>query len=342
MSEPLEEQRPEDAAQINSIIREIQSIYDADTLFFTKEVIRKVGDELQIFQKEEAKGREITLRGVDGTDYKVSVAAPSHNTPAPKNQHLGGSTWMISYHSIRTLTSYEYQKFMFMFMFNPQTAYLPMQILSFTKVIENPFEYEEKRPMSSTDDLRLAFQEVERQWRTSEYHERLQAALTMLETPLVLDKVVALALGHIVAGSHINDRSIIQHALVSSLHSTLRRRGILTAASKRYVQEPGYTQKDRDVLSSEGFTILNDPQAFITLDESSILVSICPDPPVEDIVVDICRPGIILWDDVRKSHPLSRRDSPRVVKMIKEEYYEVEFPYHESLGNLAMYIRKAA
>lgn len=89
---------------------------------------------------------------------------------------------------------------------------------------------------------------------------------------------------------------MIQHTLISALHSRLLQRGILSAESERYVQDPAYTQKDRDVLSPNGFTVLDDPQAFLLLDESSVLVSIGPDIPVKQIVADICRPGMIIWN----------------------------------------------
>jgi len=33
--------------------------------------------------------------------------------------------------------------------------------------------------------------------------------------------------------------------------------------------------------------------------------------------------------------------SPRVDKMLENEYYELKFPFHESFRDLVMYIRKA-
>jgi hypothetical protein len=154
--------------------------------------------------------------------------------------------------------------------------------------------------VSSTKELREAFYEMERKWKMSEYYEQLQAALAAVKTPLVLDKVIGVALGPLILRT-VNGDSIIQHALISAIDSILHQRGVLSASSKRYVQDPIYTQQDRDVLCSAGFTVLDDPQAFLTLDDSSVLVSIDPDIPVKQIVVDICRPGIIIW--------LKKRDS---------------------------------
>ncbi|KAI0836614.1 hypothetical protein F5Y06DRAFT_272951 [Hypoxylon sp. FL0890] len=336
-SRPVNTQQPqceEEAEKMNSIISEIQALYDADTPLFTKDSIRKVGDELAVFQKGVVNSGEVTLKGINGVDYKVFIAPPRHNSS--KNQHIGGSTWMIFYQSIESLTLYRDTQF-----FEPQTAYLPMKIGACTREIDHVPEYEEKPPVSSTEELCQAFRYAEHQFRTSKYQDQLQATLATLETPFVLDKIVGLALGPLILGTQICDDQMIQHALVSVLHSSLVQRGILLAASERYVQDPVYTQKDRNVLSSEGFTVLNDPQAFLELDESSVLVSISPDIPVKQIVADICRPGIIIWNKETHLDLCADPTSSRVAKMVKEEYEEMDFPYHEAFGDLVMYIRKS-
>lgn len=127
--------------------------------------------------------------------------------------------------------------------------------------------------------------------------------LATIEIPFTLTKVIALALGTLIIESQVRERTVLQHALVSALHSTLVQRGMLSVSSERFVQDPAYTQRDRDILHSAEFTVLDDPQAFLELDESSVLVSICPNPPVEDIVADLCRPGLIIWN-IKRANPL--------------------------------------
>ncbi|KAI1379374.1 hypothetical protein F4677DRAFT_442348 [Hypoxylon crocopeplum] len=311
-----QQQCQEKAAQMNSIISEIRTLYDADTPIFTKDVIRKVGDELDVFQKGALKeGREITLKGINGADYKLFIAPPKQHKSV-NTQHHGGSTWMISYHSIESLTAHRDIQY-----FNLQTAYLPMEIFACTREIDYGPEYEEKSPVSSTEDLSRAFQDAERQWK-SEHQRRLQVGLATLETPFILDKVVALALGPLILGTQIYDEGMIQHALVS---------------------DPVYTQQEKDVLSLEGFTILDDPQAFLLLDESSILVSINPDIPVKQIVADLCRPGIIIWDKGNaNSHLCADPTSSRVADMIEKEYHEMDFPYQHKVFDIVMYIKRSA
>lgn len=166
--------------------------------------------------------------------------------------------------------------------------------------------------------------------------------LTSIEIPVTLTKVIALALGSLIVRSRINKERFLQHALISAIHSTLVHRSILSASSEKYVQDPGYTERDKNLIHSAGLTVLDDPQALLELDESSVLVSVAANIPVADIVADICRPGIIIWDD-RARGSLNLPLNPRVQKMIQNEYTELSFPHHEECFgalNMVVLIRK--
>ncbi|KAI0415535.1 hypothetical protein F5X98DRAFT_213444 [Xylaria grammica] len=332
-----QQQHDEKVAQMNSIMYEIRTIYNANIPLFTKDAIRKASEELEICRKNALGGRNVILQGINGVNYEIFVSLAAVQHTSNKEQHLGGSTWIISYNSIEYLTTKRDVR-----SFSPETAYLPMIITACTREID-PYPYDENELyVSSTEELREAFHEIERKWKMSEYYEQLQATLAAIKTPFVLDKVIGVALGPLIIRTLVNRHSIIQHALISVIYSILLQRGVLSASSKRYIQDPVYTQRDKDVLFPAGFTVLDDPQAFLTLDNSSVLVSIDPDIPVKQIVADICRPGIIIWlrkyDSVYQADP----DSLRVDKMIEKNYYELDFPFHESFGDLVMYIRKVA
>ncbi|KAJ8129740.1 hypothetical protein O1611_g3894 [Lasiodiplodia mahajangana] len=64
-------------SRINSICQEIQAIYDAGTPVFTKDSIRKVGEELKRFQnRERDDSAKVKFRGINGIDYEVFVKPP--------------------------------------------------------------------------------------------------------------------------------------------------------------------------------------------------------------------------------------------------------------------------
>lgn len=160
-------------------------------------------------------------------------------------------------------------------------------------------------PAPPEEDLNT-YWAIERQWKTSEHYAQLQEVLTNVEIPFPLAKVIAVASGKLVVRSQVSKRRVIHHSLVSDLRSTLVRRGffLLTALStKSYVQDPAYMQRDKDILRSAEFTVLDDPQAWLELDESSMLVCINAGFPVADIVADICRPALIIWDSKRGIYP---------------------------------------
>ncbi|KAL1842122.1 hypothetical protein VTJ49DRAFT_6001 [Mycothermus thermophilus] len=115
------------------------------------------------------------------------------------------------------------------------------------------------------------------------------------------------------------------------------------------VQDPVYTPVDKQVLAEAGITVVDDPRAFLAVDEASVLVSINPDVPVRQIVADIARPAVMVWNRVYKEEAAedgvlsTDPASQRVLDMI-EEYIELPFPAriddeHFS-GDLAIYIRK--
>ncbi|KAI0468693.1 hypothetical protein F4859DRAFT_524217 [Xylaria cf. heliscus] len=300
---------PVDENRVSRIFHEIQTIYDSGTPIFTKDNIRKLGEELQRFQNGERNSGNIVLNGVNGVDYEVFVKPPIDRPPR-ENEHLGGSKWVINYRSIKTLTTRIHVDY-----FDFQSAYLPMQICAPIRLLSNSPEYK-KPPAPPAEDLEM---------------------FATIEIPCSLTKVIALALGPLVLKSQISERHVVQHALVSAIHSILIQRGILSMSSKQHVQDPAYTQRDRGILHSAGSTVLEDPQAWLELDENSVLICINSSLPVRDIVADICCPGIIIWDRGGRSSPLNLRGT----KMMEDEYCEIGFLDHECFGDLVVLVRKS-
>ncbi|KAI0100961.1 hypothetical protein GGR51DRAFT_551141 [Nemania sp. FL0031] len=322
---PADKEKP---VQMDSIFREIQTIYDAGTPFFTKDNIRHVGEQLRPFRNGERNdGGNITMRGVNGVDYNKEDVVP------------GGETWVIGYRALEDLTSF---KLPYIAAFDLQSAYLPMKIKAIIRVRRKDVQDSPLPPAPPEEDL-TTYWAIKRQWKTSEHYAQLQEVLANVEIPIPLTKVIALASGKLVVQSQVNKRRVLHHLLVSDLHSTLVQRGfILPAASsaKPYIQDPDYTQRDKDILRSAEFTILDDPQAWLELDNSSVLVCINAPFPVADIVADICRPALIVWDEKQRLYPHGTL-TPRVKAMIENEYIETKCPDHECFGNVVVLVKKA-
>ena len=118
-----------------------------------------------------------------------------------------------------------------------------------------------------------------------------------------------------------------------------------------------YADIDRPFLKKAGLAILDDSEAFLEIDDSSSIISSCgPDIPVREIVSDISRPMVKIWDrlkDKGAEQPFrwimfiptdffkTDTASPRVGDMIRNHYKEFEFPHNkEHFGDIAIYMRQ--
>jgi hypothetical protein len=54
-------------------------------------------------------------------------------------------------------------------------------------------EDENDPQVSSTEGLREAFYDIEREWKASEYYKQLEIALAAITTPLAVNKIIGLA-----------------------------------------------------------------------------------------------------------------------------------------------------
>ena len=124
-----------------------------------------------------------------------------------------------------------------------------------------------------------------------------------------VSKIVIFACGPISPGSEdpLAHRSAFQHALLCTLGDLLIN-GKRDAQKLCYAQDPAYTNIDRSVLKGAGIIILDDPETFLEVDNVSLVVSCGPDVPVREIISEIARPAVMIWDRVKRD------------KMEKEQY----------------------
>lgn len=95
-----------------------------------------------------------------------------------------------------------------------------------------------------------------------------------------------------------------QHALALTMRDYLAS-GYATGAHgkgtdgiKCYAQDPIYTPVDEQVLCEAGFTVVDDPRAFLEVDDTSLIIAMNPNIPVRQIIADIARPSILIWNKV--------------------------------------------
>lgn len=122
----------------------------------------------------------------------------------------------------------------------------------------------------------------------------------MNTAPKNITRVIGLACGSFVAQDPQDKqtvRSATQHALLLTLRDILSESGGQKAQIPCFVQDPGYTAVDKAALSESGFTVLDDPMGFVEVDDESVLVSIDSGCPVKEIIYDLAKPALIVWEE---------------------------------------------
>lgn len=52
------------------------------------------------------------------------------------------------------------------------------------------------------------------------------------------------------------------------------------------------------MLAELDMTVLDNPRGFLEVDESTVVYSLAPEVAVRQIVADIARPALMIWDKV--------------------------------------------
>ncbi|KAF6836480.1 hypothetical protein CMUS01_05375 [Colletotrichum musicola] len=66
-----------------------------------------------------------------------------------------------------------------------------------------------------------------------------------------------------------------------------------------YAQDPLYSQQCTEYLQSRGFKILDGVRGFIEVDDTSLVFTVAPTIPVKQVITDLARPAVIVWEKWR-------------------------------------------
>jgi hypothetical protein len=147
-------------------------------------------------------------------------------------------------------------------------------------------------PTIPAQALQREIENASQTWEATDQFRQLESVLSSLTVPDDLAKITAFALGSLTQSSEPCPPTILQHALVLALRRLLFPGDRVV---KCYAQDPAYTDPDKQALAALGVTVLDDPRGFIEVDEQSVVLSIAPNVPVKQIVIDISRPAVIIW-----------------------------------------------
>lgn len=161
------------------------------------------------------------------------------------------------------------------------------------------------------ESLRKEFDACLANWdEANDLSQRLEFALQEVELPTVT-KIVAFACATI--SNAERDVARCQHVLLLALKRILearrrQQRSLGEPTSTKFdatppiqcfAQDPAYIDVDRIVLAEHGVTVLDDPRGFLQVDDQSAVLSFAPNICVRQIVADLARPAVLIWNTVR-------------------------------------------
>lgn len=155
--------------------------------------------------------------------------------------------------------------------------------------------------LPSRDALNSFFEDQIQAWKKSEMCKEVIRILDSSVAGLNIKKMIAVALGSTALWGTTGEdrgsrRSAFQHALALTLREWLHTQQNSACC---YAQDPAYDELDKIVLEERGIKVIEDPCAWLEVDEQSILFSCGPNVPVKEIVADITRPAVVIWERVK-------------------------------------------
>ncbi|CAG8162735.1 unnamed protein product [Penicillium olsonii] len=198
----------------------------------------------------------------------------------------------------------------------------------------------------------MVFRAKSYEWKSTSVCRKLKTILSASAHNHDINKVIGFGLGGFsrrMIPYKSATRAMTQHVLLRVLKDWLQKK--TGGKSPCYAQDPAYNSTDTQVLQENGIEVIDDPCGWLEVDEQSMVVSIAATVPVKEIIADIARPAVIIWDRVSFEDAIgmtgeSARLDPnsyRVFKMM-EEYDMFEFGAGEDLcpwGSIVVYIRKS-
>ena len=211
---------------------------------------------------------------------------------------------MLDYHALEHLLRDKHPSY-----YSVSRAYLPVEVVHSTEArYARTNELVSLWPASDHASVVQRFEEARGSLESGERFAQLRSTLASIKIPRGIDNIVALACSTMTWAGNDFTTSMAQHALallirdfLGSGHTWGARSEGAGGGIKCYAQDPIYTPMDEKVLSEAGFTVVDDPRAFLEVDEASIVISINPDIPIWQIVADIARPAMMIWNKVTVS-----------------------------------------
>lgn len=319
------------------LLSEIRVRYDAGQLLFSRDIILTVLPYRERCRASPQERHEFELVSYNGRTVRCHVD-PRVNYP--KGDLLINTGAEMAYNSIERMLDEEIASY------SPTT--LSVSVSMFTSTISPKDHGGAAFDWTSPNALIDYVAGAHNEWRSSTHYALFRDIFSSASFPADITKVIGYGLGSFYLLGKLNDeRCIVQHAFLATIGEILSGKDG-RGKVKCYAQDPAYDKEERKVHEANGITVLDDPYGFLKLDNTSVVLSIAPNVPVKQIVLDMCRPAAMVWmheesEDAETEEDRARLTDPessRVRRILREEYDMTALPDHPTANWLKLYVRK--
>ena len=186
----------------------------------------------------------------------------------------------------------------------PRMSPCNLQVYYYSRVRNKLSQKDLMPPLQSYEDAKAYFEGVRNTWNESQSCIQLKSTLESTLLPQC-NKIFGFALGEFsreVRGMW-HHGAAFQHAMLLASREFLSRYNPDGKETMTYAQDPAYSEVDKSLFADRGIIVLDDPEGFLQVDDSSAVISCGPHVPVKQIISDVAQPVLMIWDKVRDCTP---------------------------------------
>ncbi|KAH6650288.1 hypothetical protein F5144DRAFT_555809 [Chaetomium tenue] len=269
-------------------------LYNDGTPLFTKETFRDAADQLDRCLEDANSEHTVSLVGLDGTPVHFCFRVGQDVSKGSKLFWPGckivTAKPRLDYHGLFQLMSTDSSQ--------PGglgRAYLPIDIVQETEIRDvKTGELIVPWLMLNHEEVRERFYRDLAFWKRTVPFSHLRWLLGSTGITHSIKNVVAFGCGTItrLKDQEIHQRSTSQHAVMLEVRDFVKKS--LGVEVQCFAQDPAYTSIDKQVLGELGITVLDDPRAWLQVENGSVVIAIEPTIPTTEIIADIAKPGVII------------------------------------------------
>ncbi|KAI0514970.1 hypothetical protein F5B22DRAFT_609206 [Xylaria bambusicola] len=175
-----------------------------------------------------------------------------------------------------------------------ECAYLPLEVVWQWTQVCPPMHQHLPHPPAAYFVEKL--HEKKKEWEATSEYATLQKLIASNPAFSTARKIFGIALGSMRDVREIHrQNSAAQYCLLRSMGELIAK-AAKSNEVRCFAQDPQLTPPVIEALSRIGIQTIDDPQAFLDLDDTSFVISSAPVIPVKQIVADLARPVAMMWN----------------------------------------------